>query len=141
MRRMVVMTAASLVLAGSALAQDAPVSSGGPGERVVPNFSKDLPNVPGKSLIALEVDYAPGGKSLPHHHAPLAFIYGYVVSGSIRSQVAGGPVRIFKAGESFFEDPGSHHLLGENASATEPVKLLAVFIVDSDHKALTIPDK
>jgi quercetin dioxygenase-like cupin family protein len=62
------------------------------------------------------------------------------VSGSIRSQIEGQPVRLHSTGESFYEDPGSHHLAAENNSATEPAKLLAVFIVDSDDKQLTIPD-
>jgi quercetin dioxygenase-like cupin family protein len=113
----------------------------GPGEVVTPNFSRAIPNIPGKSLIAVEVSYPPGGKSLPHRHASSAFIYGYVVSGRIRSQVDGEPAHVYKAGESFFEAPGAHHLVGGNASKTQPAKLLAVFVVDTDDKALTTPDK
>ena len=128
------------LVTGPVLAQFERPPAHSPGERVVLNFSHALPNIPGKSLIAVEVNYAPGGKSLPHRHAPSAFIYGYVVSGSIRSQLAGGPVRVYKAGESFFENPGEHHLVGENASSTVPAKLLAVFIVDTDHGPLTTPD-
>lgn len=89
----------------------------------------------------MEVVYPPGGVSAPHRHAKSAFIYAYVVSGSIRSQVEGQPSRIYKTGESFFEEPGAHHLAGENASQTEPAKLLAVFVVDTDDKELTTPDK
>jgi hypothetical protein len=44
-------------------------------------------------------------------------------------------------GESFYELPGAHHAISRNASATEPAKLLAVFVVDTDDKALTTPDK
>lgn len=115
--------------------------AGDPGEIVTPNFSHAIPNIPGKSLIAVEVFYPPGGKSPPHRHAPSAFIYGYVVSGSIRTQIEGEPAHIYKAGESFFEPPGAHHLSGGNASQTEPAKLLAVFVVDTDDKDLTTPDK
>lgn len=111
------------------------------GERVTQNFAHTLPNMPGKSLIAVEVSYAPGGKSLPHHHAKSAFIYAYVVSGAIRSRVEGEPAHVYQAGQSFSETPGAHHVLGENASKTEPAKLLAVFVVDTDDKALTVPDK
>jgi quercetin dioxygenase-like cupin family protein len=110
-------------------------------ERVVPNFSHVIPNIPGKSLTAVEVIYPPGGSSMAHRHAASAFIYGYVVSGAIRSQVEGEPMRVYKAGESFFELPGAHHLAGGNASKTEPAKLLAVFVVDTADKALTTPDK
>ena len=124
--------------AATAWSQEAPHATG---ETVKQVFAHGLPNVPGKSLIAVEVSYAPGGKSLPHHHAKTAFIYAYVVSGAIRSQVEGQPVRVYRAGQGFFEEPGAHHLIGESASATKPAKLLAVFVVDTDDKALTTPDK
>lgn len=128
--------AASVAIAGTSIAKTATSQ----GDRVVPNFAHAIPNIPGKSLIAVEVVYAPGGQSRPHHHANSAFIYGYVVSGAIRSQVEGEPARIYKAGESFFEAPGAHHLAGGNASKTKPAKLLAVFVVDTDDKKLTTPD-
>ena len=130
---------AFFAFAGAALLASGAVAAG-PQSTVVPNFSHAIPNIPGKSLVAVEVLYAPGGKSAPHHHAKSAFIYGYVVSGSIRSQVEGQPARVYKAGESFFEEPGAHHLESGNASDTEPAKLLAVFVVDSDDKQLTTPD-
>nr|WP_244484887.1 cupin domain-containing protein [Bradyrhizobium tropiciagri] len=113
----------------------------GSSEIVTPRFSHAIPNIPGKSLIAVEVSYPPGGKSPAHRHANSAFIYGYVVSGSIRSQVEGEAPHVYKAGESFFEAPGSHHLVGGNASDTEAAKLLAVFVVDTNDKDLTTPDK
>jgi quercetin dioxygenase-like cupin family protein len=100
-----------------------------------------IPNIPGKSLAALVVDYAPGGASRSHTHAKSAFIYAYVVSGAIESQVKDGPKRIYSGDESWYETPGAHHAVSRNASATEPAKLLAVFVVDTDDKILTIPDK
>ena len=125
---------AALTLAGPAPAQDG-------SETVAANFSHALPNVPGKTLTAVEVTYPPGAKSPPHRHAKSAFIYAYVVSGSIRSQVGDEPARVYKAGECFFETPGAHHGVSENASDTEPAKLLAVFVVDSDEKTITTYDK
>lgn len=113
----------------------------GIGETAIPNFEHAISNIPGKSLIAVVVDYAPGGASLPHTHAKSAFIYAYVVSGAIESQVNGGPKRIYRAGESFFEGPGSVHRVSRNASKTKPAKLLAVFVLDSADKALTTPNK
>ena len=62
-------------------------------------------------------------------------------AGRVESQVKDGPKLIYHAGESFYELPGSHHVVSRNASATEPAKLLAVFVVDTDNKALTTPDK
>jgi quercetin dioxygenase-like cupin family protein len=104
-------------------------------------FSHVIPNIPGKSLIAVEVSYAPGQASPPHHHAKSAFIYVYVLSGQIASQVDDQPERIYKAGETFYETPGAHHVVSRNASQTEPAKMLAVFVVDTDDKTLTTPDK
>jgi quercetin dioxygenase-like cupin family protein len=129
-----------LIAAAVGFSIPAVASAQAPSETVVPNFSHAIPNIPGKSLIAVEVDYPPGGVSQPHHHAASAFIYAYVVSGSIASQVEGQPERVYKAGESFFENPGAHHVVSRNASTTEPAKLLAVFVVDTGDKALTTPD-
>ncbi|UXM95281.1 cupin domain-containing protein [Bartonella sp. HY329] len=107
-----------------------------PGEKIEQNFNQPIPNVPGKSLIALEVSYEPGAETAPHSHPNSSFIYAYVVSGEIESQVNGGEVRIYKAGESWSEAPGSNHQISRNASKTKPAKLLAVFVVDSDEKSL-----
>lgn len=87
------------------------------------------------------VDYPPGSASAPHSHAKSAFIFGYVVSGAIETQVNDEARRIVRAGESFYEPPGSRHPVSRNASTTEPAKLLAVFVVDSNDRALTTPDK
>ena len=125
---------ASAALAGSAYAH-------APDGTVKPNFSHALPNVPGKSLVAVEVNYPPGGASAAHHHARSAFIYAYVVSGAIESQVDDGPARVYTAGESFYEVPGAHHRISRNASKTQPAKLLAVFVVDTGDAPLTTPDK
>ncbi len=94
-----------------------------------PVFSEKLPNVPGKTLTGVLVKYAPGGKSASHAHA--GSVYAYVLSGKIRSENSvTGPVRVYSAGEGFFEPPGSTHSISENASDTEPASLLAIFIAD-----------
>jgi quercetin dioxygenase-like cupin family protein len=98
-----------------------------------------LPNVPGKRITVTVVSYVPGQKSGSHHHP--GSVVAYVLSGAIRSEnSATGPVKVYKAGESFFEPPGSHHLISENASATEPPSLLAVHVAD-DGAQLTTFDK
>jgi quercetin dioxygenase-like cupin family protein len=99
------------------------------GANASPVFATQLPNAPGKSLTAVVVRYAPGAASPSHHHAGSVFVY--VLSGVIRSQVStGGPVKDYKAGETFFEPPGSDHLVSANVSATEPASLLAIFVAD-----------
>jgi quercetin dioxygenase-like cupin family protein len=104
-------------------------------------FEHALPNVEGKRMVAVVVSYPPGGKSPAHRHAASAFIYAYVLSGAIRSQVGDDPAKIYHTGESFYEMPGSHHRISENASETEPASLLAVFVVGSKDDPLTLPDK
>ena len=108
---------------------------------VTKNFEAAIPNIPGKSLLAVEVDYAPGAASPPHTHAKSAFIYAYVISGAIESKVNDSETRIYRAGESWSEAPGAIHSISRNASRTEPAKLLAVFVLDTNHKALTTPIK
>jgi quercetin dioxygenase-like cupin family protein len=119
--------------------QVAPAAEHGTGETVTPNFEHAIPNIPGKSLVAQFVEYAPGGVSHSHKHAKSAFIYAYVVSGAIESQVNDGPKRVYRAGDSWFEGPNSFHRVSRNASKTQPAKLLAVFVVDTNDKALTTP--
>jgi quercetin dioxygenase-like cupin family protein len=111
-------------------------------ETVTPAFQEAISNIPGKSLIGLVVSYPPGGKTPAHTHARSAFIVGYVLSGSVRSQVNGGKIQVFHAGEHWIEPPGAHHQIGENASTTEPASLLAIFVADTaDAGRLTAIDK
>jgi len=110
-------------------------------EQVKPVFEQIIPNAEGKSMVALVVTYPPGAKSPAHHHARSAFIYAYVLSGAIRSQVDDEPAKVYQVGEGFNEVPGSHHRISENASDKDPASLLAIFVVDSKDKPLTIPDK
>jgi quercetin dioxygenase-like cupin family protein len=105
-------------------------------ETVTKNFEATIPNIPGKSLIAVEVDYPPGAAST---HAKSAFIFAYVISGAIESKVNNGEMHIYRAGESWSEPPGAIHSISRNASKTQPAKLLAVFVLDTNDKVLTTP--
>ncbi len=114
-----------LVLAlpfGGAVA-DAPKSKNA---KVTLVFQHELPNVPGKSIKGVLVEYGPGGYSPGHTHPKSAFIYATVLEGEIRSQVNDGPVTVYKTGQNFSEMPGDRHVVSANASATKPAKLLAV---------------
>ena len=102
-------------------------------------YQHELPNVPGKSLKGVLVEYGPGGYSPGHTHAKSAFIYATVLEGAIKSKVNDGPVTTYKAGQSFSEMPGDRHGVSANASETEPAKLLAVFVVDTNETELTTP--
>lgn len=107
--------------------------------RVTLVYQHDLPNVPGKSIKGVLVEYGPGGHSEGHTHPASAFIYATVLDGAIASQVNDGPVKIYRAGQSFSELPGDRHGVSANASKTKPAKLLAVFVVDTNDEVLTMP--
>ena len=113
-----------------ATAADAMPTSAGTRPRPVaqPVSSDALPHVQGKRITTMVVEFPPNGFSPPHHHGGSVTVY--VLSGVIRSQLQGQPPMIFKAGQSFFEPPGAVHLLAENMSATEPARILAVFVAD-----------
>src|SRR5438034_11239010 len=102
-------------------------------------YEHALPNVPGKSVKGVLVEYGPGDVSSAHTHPKSAFIYATVLEGAIRTSVNNGPVVTYRAGQNFSEMPGDRHTLDENASKTEPAKLLAVFVVDTDEKELLTP--
>jgi len=102
-------------------------------------YDQALPNVPGKNIKGVLVEYAPGGKSPGHMHPKSAFIYATVLEGAIQSAVNDGPVKTYRKGEHWSEMPGDKHNVSANASKTEPAKLLAVFVVDTSEKELLTP--
>src|SRR5262249_47123385 len=104
----------------------------------VPISSQALLNVPGKRVTIVRVTSAPGATTPSHRHA--GSVIAYVTAGTIRSQLAGGPVETFKVGESFFEPPGAIHLVSENASSTEPAELIAIFVADEGATLTTYID-
>lgn len=130
--------AAAVLVAGCT--STAPDTAQAAPKSVVRQVFDEPTNVPGKSLVGVNVSYPPGAKNAAHHHARSAFIMAYVMSGLVRSQVEGEPMRVYHAGETWKETPGAHHLVSENASTTEPAELLAVFLVDTGDKPLTTDD-
>ncbi|WP_332303240.1 cupin domain-containing protein [Rhizobium sp. GR12] len=135
-RTLLCATALVFVSVAAATAHDA-----NRGENVKVVYDQPLPNVPGKSLKGVLVEYDPGGTSPAHTHPNSAFIYATVLEGAITSQVNNGPVTVYRAGENFSEYPGDHHAVSENASKTEPARLLAVFVVDTNETNLTVYEK
>lgn len=134
MRKLVNGLLCAAMLAAPAAAADKPYNS-----KVTKVFDHVLPNVPGKSMRGVLVEYGPGGHNPSHMHPKSAFIYATVIEGSIKSQINDGEVKVYKAGENWIEVPGDHHRVSANASETEPAKLLAVFVVNTDEKDLVLP--
>jgi len=95
-------------------------------------FSRRLPDLNGSHLAAtlVEVTYAPGESSPPHSHP--CPVVGYVIQGTLRTQVKGEAEAVYKAGQSFYEAPNGVHMISANASSRAPVKFLAYFICDRD---------
>jgi quercetin dioxygenase-like cupin family protein len=107
--------------------------------KVTQVYEHPLPNVPGKSLVGVLVEYGPGGSSAAHRHPSSAFIYATVLEGAITSQVNDGAETVYQSGQNFSEMPGDRHAVSRNASATESAKLLAVFVVDTNDRVLVLP--
>lgn len=129
--------ALALLLSGAASGHDAADNN----SKVTVVFDHALPNVKGKSMKGVLVEYQPGGSSPAHTHPASAFIYATVLKGAIRSKVNDGPEKVYRAGENFAEMPGDRHGVSANASTTEPASLLAVFVVDTGETVLTTPIK
>jgi len=102
-------------------------ASAHPSETLAPLFQQVLPNVPGKTFTSAIVTFPPAARAVPHRHGD-AFVYAYVLEGTVSSQLEGEPAHVYHQGENWSEQPGAHHLATENTSPTEPAKLLVVFI-------------
>ena len=113
--------AVACLMSGSLVAQEA---------KVTELFSKDLTNLPGKEGLMIIVDYPPGSTDPIHRHNAHGFIY--VLEGSIVMQVRGGKETTVTAGQTFYEGPDDVHVVGRNASTTEPAKFVVFFVKDKN---------
>ncbi len=91
-------------------------------------MSKDLTEFPGKEVLMITVEYAPGGSDPVHRHNAHGFIY--VLEGSVVMQVKGGKEVTLTPGQSFYEGPEDVHVVGRNASTSRPAKFLVVLVKD-----------
>ena len=107
------------LMSGTAMAQE---------PKVTPLMSKDLPENPGREVLVITVEHAPGGSSAIHRHNAHAFVY--VLEGSIVMQVKGGQQVTLTPGQTFYEGPDDIHVVGRNASKTKPAKFVVVLIKD-----------
>ena len=111
--------ALACLMSGTLLAQEA---------KVTDLLSKDLPNLPGKEGLMITVEYPPGNVDPIHRHNANGFIY--VLEGSIVMQVRGGKEVTLTAGQTFYEGPDDVHVVGRNASKTQPAKFVVFFVKD-----------
>ncbi|HKU76880.1 MAG TPA: cupin domain-containing protein [Pyrinomonadaceae bacterium] len=106
--------------------------------KVTPVMSKDLPEVSGKEVLMITVEYPPGGADPIHRHNAHGFIY--VLEGTIVMQVKGGKEVTLTPGQSWYEGPEDVHVVGRNASTTKPVKFLVFLFKEKGAPAL-VPTK
>ena len=103
---------------------------------VTPLLTKPLPEFPGTEVLMIMVEYPPGSVDPVHRHDAHAFIY--VLEGSIVMQVKGGKEVILTPGQTFYEGPNDTHVVGRNASATQPAKFLVAFVKKEGAPVLTV---
>ena len=117
-RKILLLLLASLVV-DTALAEEA---------KVTPLLSKELKESPGKEGLMLVVEYPPGNSDPIHRHNAHGFIY--VLEGSVVMQVKGEKQVTLTAGQTFYEGPDDVHVVGRNASSTQPARLLVFLVKD-----------
>jgi len=98
-------------------------------------FATDLADYPGKEGRMIEVSYPPGAQDVVHRHNAHAFVY--VLEGQIVMQVRGGSAVTLKAGQTFYEGPTDVHVVGRNASNTEPARFVVVLLKAKGAPVLT----
>ena len=89
-------------------------------------FAVDLADYLGKEGRMIEVSYPPGAQDVVHRHDAHAFVY--VLEGQIVMQLKGKPAVTLKAGQTFYEGPTDIHVVGRNASATAPARVVVVLL-------------
>jgi quercetin dioxygenase-like cupin family protein len=104
--------------------------------KVAPLMSKDLTECPTKEGVMITVEYPPGHSDEIHRHN--AYVFVYVLEGSVVMQVRGGKEVTLTPGQTFYEGPDDVHVLGRNPSKTKPAKFV-VFFVKNKGAAITVP--
>jgi quercetin dioxygenase-like cupin family protein len=129
LRKKIIMVVLLSLIAGTLMAQEVKVTS---------LMSKVMTDVSGKEGLMITVEYPPGGSDPIHRHNAHAFLY--VLEGSVVMQVKGGKEVTLTPGQTFYEDSNDVHIVGRNASKTEPAKFL-VFLVKDKGAPVLVPVK
>lgn len=95
------------------------------------NFAHKLVGIPNKTMVSLRVEFPPNGSTPPHRHGG-ANVGAYVLKGTVFNKMNNDPMKQIEEGGNWFEAPGCHHRISDNASKTEPAILIVTMIVDSE---------
>ena len=91
-----------------------------------------------RNVQAVTIELAPAAGALRHRHD--VAVLAYVLEGIVENQFDGGATVTHKAGESWWEAPGTVHDVARNPSKTERARLLIVYIGE-EGKTPTVPLK
>ncbi|MGE5303106.1 MAG: cupin domain-containing protein [Alphaproteobacteria bacterium] len=125
LRKKIILVVLLSLFAGPVMAQEAKVTT---------LMSKDLTGNPGKEILMITVEHAPGGSSPIHRHNAQAMVY--VLEGSLVMQLKGGKQVTLTPGQTFYEGPDDIHIVDRNASKTKPAKFLVFLVKDKGAPAL-----
>ncbi len=86
-----------------------------------------MPTGDKQEVSVFTAGFKPGDQTLFHTHRFPATVY--VLEGAFTLEIEGWPTVTVKAGEAFIEPPNVK-MTGFNRSATEPIKVLIVYVGD-----------
>ena len=125
MLKKIIMVVLLSLMPGALTAQEVKVTS---------LMSKIMTDVSGKEGLLIAVEYPPGGSDPVHRHNAHAFVY--VLEGSVMMQVKGGKQVTLTPGQTFYEGSNDVHIVGRNASKTQPAKFVVFLVKDKDAPVL-----
>jgi quercetin dioxygenase-like cupin family protein len=94
-------------------------------------YSYKLIGIPNKTIVSLRIEFPPNGSTPPHRHGG-ANLGAYVLKGTLLNKMNEEPMKTFEEGGSWFEAPGCHHRISDNASKTEPATVIATMVTDTE---------
>ncbi|GEP41825.1 cupin domain-containing protein [Brevifollis gellanilyticus] len=116
-------------LGAAAAADEAPVT-------ITEIFKRDHPELADKEVVVKKIVVKPGAEAPPHMHPGM--VTGYVEAGTLEFQIKGEELKVLKAGDIFFEPPGSHHLVAKNPDKSVTTIIIA-FVVNPKGAPLSVP--
>jgi len=122
----ILMAAAALSLASAA---EEPV-------KITEIFKRDHPDQPDKVILVKRIELQPGASAPAHVHPGM--VTGYVESGKLEFQLKDGPLLKLKAGDTFFEPAGAHHMVAKNPDPEVKTVVIA-FVVNPKGAPLSTP--
>jgi quercetin dioxygenase-like cupin family protein len=87
-------------------------------------LQKDLNAYTGGDFVLSvgEITIAPGARGSRHRHPGPTFVY--VLEGAVEVKLEGVPAKVYRAGQTFYEDPHQLHISTNNVGKAEPARIL-----------------